>query len=477
MPGHRISQELFVGDSIAKAKKYVCAKCFLILQDAVQTMCGHWMCQSCIDEVIYCAVVNKSPPACPNCNEDLRAADGKATYNVDECVRREVLNLMLVCPNRDKGCWFLGRMPDYKCHSCTFVYKAAESDSAEYVLESRPQREVLADTQTHLNNLVEDLGRLAEEVGSKMKQVQHTSNIASSLANAPVQPVNRVTPSTGANQAADSSSSLGRASESSIGSIGHCSAGKKASLLEVQPNTSDQGAAGGQAAERRPRRNSPYDNPLQASPPCLNFTFRLLPMPLANPPPLSLPDIECPPQLPPKKRKLATAASDNLPALTPSMTVHSNPPAVSAPSLQPPPIPPRPKKPPPIPSRPPKPPATKRPANLPLKKPRTPLQPINSPPQDVSSDGTVICKKCNSAIRVRELTGINLSPGDNTGFQSVRSASDGRLVCHCRECYTTFKEYREFSLKVVKQVLENATCRCCPPRHKQPSVRPRLYST
>ena len=31
--------------------KYLCPKCSQILREAVQTSCGHWLCQLCADEI------------------------------------------------------------------------------------------------------------------------------------------------------------------------------------------------------------------------------------------------------------------------------------------------------------------------------------------------------------------------------------------------------------------------------------------
>ena len=31
--------------------KYQCPKCQYILRDAVQTSCGHWLCQGCAEEM------------------------------------------------------------------------------------------------------------------------------------------------------------------------------------------------------------------------------------------------------------------------------------------------------------------------------------------------------------------------------------------------------------------------------------------
>lgn len=49
MVGHKVSKTIFKTDLW---KKYLCPKCGLVLKDAVQPSCGHWLCQSCADAIL-----------------------------------------------------------------------------------------------------------------------------------------------------------------------------------------------------------------------------------------------------------------------------------------------------------------------------------------------------------------------------------------------------------------------------------------
>ena len=47
----KISTDLLAENNKDSWKKYVCPKCDGILQDAVQSSCGHWLCASCAEEI------------------------------------------------------------------------------------------------------------------------------------------------------------------------------------------------------------------------------------------------------------------------------------------------------------------------------------------------------------------------------------------------------------------------------------------
>ena len=42
---------IFIDDNKEHLEKYQCPKCQYILRDAVQTSCGHWLCQGCAEEM------------------------------------------------------------------------------------------------------------------------------------------------------------------------------------------------------------------------------------------------------------------------------------------------------------------------------------------------------------------------------------------------------------------------------------------
>jgi len=47
--GHKLDTTIFNTDLW---QKYLCPKCRLVLKDAVQPSCGHWLCQSCADAIL-----------------------------------------------------------------------------------------------------------------------------------------------------------------------------------------------------------------------------------------------------------------------------------------------------------------------------------------------------------------------------------------------------------------------------------------
>ena len=42
---------IFIDNNKEQVDKYQCPKCENILRDAVQTSCGHWLCQGCAEEM------------------------------------------------------------------------------------------------------------------------------------------------------------------------------------------------------------------------------------------------------------------------------------------------------------------------------------------------------------------------------------------------------------------------------------------
>ena len=46
-----INSSVFIDNNREELEKYQCPKCQYILRDAVQTSCGHWLCQGCAEEM------------------------------------------------------------------------------------------------------------------------------------------------------------------------------------------------------------------------------------------------------------------------------------------------------------------------------------------------------------------------------------------------------------------------------------------
>ena len=86
----RLNPSLLV-EKKERLDKYVCPKCDSILWEAVQTSCGHWLCNRCAEELFdkkYVPVIlqfeieldnREETPICPrpDCNEELTTEDGR----------------------------------------------------------------------------------------------------------------------------------------------------------------------------------------------------------------------------------------------------------------------------------------------------------------------------------------------------------------------------------------------------------------
>ncbi len=56
MPGYLVSGSIFINPgSQSQWETYLCPKCDLLLRDAVQPSCGHWLCQTCAEELFQSA--------------------------------------------------------------------------------------------------------------------------------------------------------------------------------------------------------------------------------------------------------------------------------------------------------------------------------------------------------------------------------------------------------------------------------------
>jgi hypothetical protein len=55
MPGHKVAKEAFKNQELYK--KYCCLSCDGLLRDAVQSICGHWFCESCVSLLLNTRLV------------------------------------------------------------------------------------------------------------------------------------------------------------------------------------------------------------------------------------------------------------------------------------------------------------------------------------------------------------------------------------------------------------------------------------
>ncbi|XP_060083710.1 TNF receptor-associated factor 3-like [Ylistrum balloti] len=80
--------------------KYKCLECRDVLRDAVQTLCGHRMCEECAFKVFE----KSSPLRCPGNDETCVPTLKKEEIFRDPSARRETATLPVYCSNKDQGC-------------------------------------------------------------------------------------------------------------------------------------------------------------------------------------------------------------------------------------------------------------------------------------------------------------------------------------------------------------------------------------
>ncbi|XP_074622762.1 TNF receptor-associated factor 2-like isoform X2 [Acropora palmata] len=102
MPGFRVSSTA----KVAIDKKYLCPLCQLIFKDPVQTDCGHVYCNPCLQEL-------KRHDEGFTCPVDMQSFD---TLFPDNFMKREVLSLIIDCPNSDDDCKWKGEVRHSEVH-------------------------------------------------------------------------------------------------------------------------------------------------------------------------------------------------------------------------------------------------------------------------------------------------------------------------------------------------------------------------
>ncbi|KAJ7383310.1 hypothetical protein OS493_029277 [Desmophyllum pertusum] len=131
MPGYTFSLNSTVDT------RYLCLLCEKILKDPVQTGCGHVYCNSCItdlkrDDGSYVCPVDKTPFAANQ-------------VFPDNFMKREVLNLVVACPNSSDDCMWRGEVRHIDKHrsSCP----AERESCSNYNCHERVKR---SDLQRHV---------------------------------------------------------------------------------------------------------------------------------------------------------------------------------------------------------------------------------------------------------------------------------------------------------------------------------------
>ena len=100
---------VFVNQLEATLSELQCPICQEILQEPLQTSCGHLFCQHCLLEALQ-----RRPRDCPLCRQ-------RQTHMKDAFNHRKVTNLQVKCSNHPKGCSWVGTLGSAEEHraSCS----------------------------------------------------------------------------------------------------------------------------------------------------------------------------------------------------------------------------------------------------------------------------------------------------------------------------------------------------------------------
>lgn len=114
MPGYHLasSEQKRIGP------KYMCNSCGLLLREAVQAVCGHFYCFSCLPRNLF--PNGPSKMTCVRDGEELTCTE----VFPDNFMRREVQSLVVCCTFLDGGCKWKGEVRHLEDHmsSCGSVY-------------------------------------------------------------------------------------------------------------------------------------------------------------------------------------------------------------------------------------------------------------------------------------------------------------------------------------------------------------------
>ncbi|XP_003385751.1 PREDICTED: TNF receptor-associated factor 2-like [Amphimedon queenslandica] len=121
----RLKTSFLTENNKEQLEKYVCPKCDCILHDAVQTSCGHWLCNGCAEE--FFDKKNEGTIFCPrpDCDEELTNEDGRLFFP-DRFVRKEINRFSILCPNRKFGCDWNDVISEVFVHLESCVYEKQE---------------------------------------------------------------------------------------------------------------------------------------------------------------------------------------------------------------------------------------------------------------------------------------------------------------------------------------------------------------
>ncbi|XP_061172327.1 TNF receptor-associated factor 3-like [Saccostrea echinata] len=92
-------------------EKYMCILCNNVLNDAVQTLCGHRLCQACSDNYLQ----GGGNRQCPY-QEEMCEMLQKEGIIPDTSARREIRQLKVYCPNKLRGCHKIVKWKELEKH-------------------------------------------------------------------------------------------------------------------------------------------------------------------------------------------------------------------------------------------------------------------------------------------------------------------------------------------------------------------------
>ncbi|XP_062508648.1 TNF receptor-associated factor 3-like [Corticium candelabrum] len=110
------------------ADRYLCPICFLVLREPKLTDCGHHFCTNCFADLPLEPAVParvECYTSCPSC----RARLTKSEIFPNNALKREILDLMIKCDRREKGCEWVGELRNRETHEkeCEYVEETCEN--------------------------------------------------------------------------------------------------------------------------------------------------------------------------------------------------------------------------------------------------------------------------------------------------------------------------------------------------------------
>ncbi|XP_060585113.1 TNF receptor-associated factor 3-like isoform X2 [Ruditapes philippinarum] len=112
--------------------KYDCLVCKEVLKEAMQTSCGHRICERCIAKLFE----GKSEPVMCPANEEDCEPQCRTDITPDPSGRREIRNLKVYCDYKDKGCDEVVRWKDLQGHMSNCKFKPITCPNHEFGCET-----------------------------------------------------------------------------------------------------------------------------------------------------------------------------------------------------------------------------------------------------------------------------------------------------------------------------------------------------